>query len=564
METRKRRSGRFNPHTPVKPSPLNTELYNSTVDFGFEESAEFDKSRDDADNVFMPPKQSSTSSSSLRLLHHADGGGAGGQSGLANSIMSPFKQGVEMFLQSPGPQAIHKRLKQSFVGGGSSDAPPAARSQRSANLRLNFGDAQGSAASHSSRQSSNTKGKHSGLSLKSDKSVRPTLDKWLVAAQDQLMQMVQKLESGVNYTQQFLRNYGKVVGQILALSAAILALMFLARYLVNSIVGELESFEPHSQTSSADTNGLPGDQYIQHEDYAFPSEQMPSPQEEESNELELFQRDSDSVPLKYLTLAVNKLFNDRMQELEMKIRAKQTIFDVKETADYALLSGGASVVKELTSKTVIDNRLLQEYQLSKTKWALLKRMLGFEHQSAEGIKSQINSWLNLHGPNIALSSDIEAGKCWMMRMVNGRGQLTIQLSQPIMPVSFSVEHIFKEVALKGDISDAPKSIQVFGLFQDPAAAHQNYISLHQKAELLASIELKEEHLSQDYVKSDAESIKFHDSLISRTFTFDANISDDLRAQINQIGGLKYIQFRIQSNFGNPQKSCIYRLRVHGH
>lgn len=46
-----------------------------------------------------------------------------------------------MFLQSPGPQAIHKRLKQSFVGGGSSDAPPAARSQRSANLRLNFGDA---------------------------------------------------------------------------------------------------------------------------------------------------------------------------------------------------------------------------------------------------------------------------------------------------------------------------------------------------------------------------------------------------------------------------------------
>jgi SUN domain-containing protein 1/2 len=59
----------------------------------------------------------------------------------------------------------------------------------------------------------------------------------------------------------------------------------------------------------------------------------------------------------------------------------------------------------------------------------------------------------------ALQPDVHPGQCWAFKGDNG--YVVIQLSVPIRPTGFSLEHIPKSLSPTGSIDSAPKDFTVF-------------------------------------------------------------------------------------------------------
>lgn len=177
--------------------------------------------------------------------------------------------------------------------------------------------------------------------------------------------------------------------------------------------------------------------------------------------------------------------------------------DVLNTADFALESRGASIIHSKTSAT---------YQ-PLSFWALrLLKTLG------------VNVWD--HPPELAIRANTNVGDCWTM--AGSEGTLAILLSQPIHIQSVTIDHPSRELLLDG-IQSAPKDLEFFGL--------PNYPKKDPFYLPLGSVHYN--------IENSSSSIQ----------TFDL--------QMHPIQPSKAVLVKVNSNWGNPNHTDIYRIRVHG-
>lgn len=175
--------------------------------------------------------------------------------------------------------------------------------------------------------------------------------------------------------------------------------------------------------------------------------------------------------------------------------------------DYALASGGASVVKHS-----------EPFRVGKLgNW--------FSVPNRQGVHGDAEKMLK---PSFG-----EPGQCFALKGSNGYVQ--IRLRTAIVPEAVTLEHVDESVAY--DRSSAPKDCRVSGWLQGPKGLESELAIDGEKMHLLTEF-------LYDLEKSNAQTFEVLDS--ARSAVIDT------------------VRFEFSSNHGSATHTCIYRLRVHGH
>ncbi|XP_072549116.1 SUN domain-containing protein 2-like [Salminus brasiliensis] len=127
------------------------------------------------------------------------------------------------------------------------------------------------------------------------------------------------------------------------------------------------------------------------------------------------------------------------------------------------------------------------------------------------------------GPRTIIQPEVYPGKCWALN--GNHGFATISLAYPVCITHVTLEHLPKELSPTGQISNAPKEFSVYGMRDE----------LEEEGTLLGMF-------VYDY---DGEPVQ--------TFELPEYARDVYPV----------VQLRVQSNWGHPAYTCIYRFRVHG-
>jgi len=207
--------------------------------------------------------------------------------------------------------------------------------------------------------------------------------------------------------------------------------------------------------------------------------------------------------------------------------------------DYALYSGGARVIPDLTSQT---------YELRPDSWG---RYL-FGRITGRGIALG-------RPPVTALVPDNGVGNCWPF--AGPSGHLGIFLNQPIHITHVTVDHASKDVTY--DIKTAPREFHVWGLVEG-----------EENIQKFAAYRAAAEGQTQDVTDNDPPfpssnlPPSFHYvHLVSFSYDIDS-VSPiqtfPLPEKIQSLGlDIGIVVFQVQSNWGHPDFTCLYRVRVHG-
>ncbi|XP_039399030.1 SUN domain-containing protein 3-like isoform X1 [Mauremys reevesii] len=134
------------------------------------------------------------------------------------------------------------------------------------------------------------------------------------------------------------------------------------------------------------------------------------------------------------------------------------------------------------------------------------------------------SWFfsSANPPDTILQPDVHPGNCWAFQ--GSQGQVVIKLPEKIYPTAVTLQHISKAISPSGDVTSAPKDFAVCGLDEETG---------------------KETLLGTFMYDSGKETIQ----------TFQ------LKSELSKF--FVYIKFNVLSNWGNPEYTCVYRVRVHG-
>ncbi|KAK3805158.1 MAG: UNC-like C-terminal-domain-containing protein [Benniella sp.] len=141
-----------------------------------------------------------------------------------------------------------------------------------------------------------------------------------------------------------------------------------------------------------------------------------------------------------------------------------------------------------------------------------------------------------------IQPEVHPGACWAMR--GSHGQIGIRLARPIIVTEVTIEHGDPRTTLHH--GTAPREMEVWGLTSSRREKHRKVKegdAPEQGASLLTSIEYK-------YVESQGRRPK-----LVQTFPIPL---------AKQNGPSTGVVVRINSNWGHPDFTCIYRIRVHGY
>lgn len=126
-----------------------------------------------------------------------------------------------------------------------------------------------------------------------------------------------------------------------------------------------------------------------------------------------------------------------------------------------------------------------------------------------------------NSPRFVIQPSILPGECFAFV---GRGEITIQLIKSVFIDAVSVEHILAEISPTTDISNAPNGFSVYGLVDED------------------------------------------DSMPVHLGDFAYDIAARRPLQVFPIANhhtFPIVQFRIYTNHGHANNTCVYRIRVHG-
>nr|XP_056704938.1 SUN domain-containing protein 3-like [Euleptes europaea] len=125
-------------------------------------------------------------------------------------------------------------------------------------------------------------------------------------------------------------------------------------------------------------------------------------------------------------------------------------------------------------------------------------------------------------PETVLEPDVHPGNCWAFR--GSEGHVVIKLPEKIYPLAVTVQHVAQAITPSESIVAALKDFVVSGL--DDGTGEETLLGIFMydiDKEPIQTFQLQNQHSKQ----------------------------------------FLYIKFKILSNWGNQEFTCIYRLRVHG-
>nr|XP_046212619.1 SUN domain-containing protein 1-like isoform X12 [Oncorhynchus gorbuscha] len=219
-----------------------------------------------------------------------------------------------------------------------------------------------------------------------------------------------------------------------------------------------------------------------------------------------------------------------------KSRARQETHSTETITQTVMHTAGAAgagmseehvqlIVKNALKLYSQDRTGLVDYALESGGGSILSTRCSETYETKTALMSLFGLplWYFSQSPRVAIQPDVHPGNCWAFQ--GSHGYLVIRLSMRIVPSAFSLEHIPKSLSPTGTISSAPRQFTVYGLDDE----------YQEKGKLLGS-----------YTYQDDE-----DALQ----TYPVTEENDKAYQI--------IEVRVLSNWGHPEYTCLYRIRVHG-
>jgi SUN domain-containing protein 1/2 len=220
----------------------------------------------------------------------------------------------------------------------------------------------------------------------------------------------------------------------------------------------------------------------------------------------------------------------------------RTQADLLARPDFALHSGGAAVIPSLTSET----------------YALRPR----------GVGGAVLGLVTGHGyavgrpPVTALHHELHLGHCWPF--AGAQGQLGVKLAAPVRVDAVSVDHVAKEVAL--DMRTAPRDMELWALVEGEENVARVREYLAERARARAAGE------DDDDADDEAHPAELpRDALYLRLarFAYDAHAAQNVQTfavpeRVRALGvDTGVVALRVRDNWGHPDFTCVYRVRVHG-
>ncbi|KAJ1342871.1 hypothetical protein BSLG_002530 [Batrachochytrium salamandrivorans] len=207
--------------------------------------------------------------------------------------------------------------------------------------------------------------------------------------------------------------------------------------------------------------------------------------------------------------------------------------DVLAIPDYALRSAGARVVSDLTSSTFSEsfkpeflNRLAKAVDVRKTSGQF---------------------------PATALSQDISPGNCWAM--AGSSGTLGIYLAESIIPTDITIEHSPIQTSIGNRHKSAPRHFELWAVFDVKAFASLDLSSDVVRRRVLP---MRPDTLSNKRPAPPA-------GVLLGDFEFDP-VKNSMRVYpLHRVLDIRVatVVVRFKSNWGHPNWTCIYRVRIHG-
>ena len=206
----------------------------------------------------------------------------------------------------------------------------------------------------------------------------------------------------------------------------------------------------------------------------------------------------------YMSFSKNDKTASSVDINQIKELIKQALYiynaDKTGMPDFALESAGAFVISSRSSSSY--------YHKGQPEAWLFGIRLPYYHNS----------------PRLAIQPQVFPGECWSFK--GTKGKLTIQLASRIVPTAFSIEHLPIVLDPNGRIDSAINDFSVYG-YKDQ---------------------------------------KSKNSILLGNYQYDANSPEYLQyfpLQIENNVAIQVVEFRIETNHGNKEYTCIYRVRVHG-
>ncbi|XP_078286480.1 SUN domain-containing protein 2-like isoform X2 [Rhinoraja longicauda] len=230
-------------------------------------------------------------------------------------------------------------------------------------------------------------------------------------------------------------------------------------------------------------------------------------------------------------LVLRKELEVLLAGLEEKILSDASLYPAQATEAHSAIVR-AAITKEV--KNTVEQALklysadrigLVDYALESAGASVISTRCSetFETKTALLSLFGIPLWYYSQSPRAVIQPDVHPGNCWAFK--GSQGFVVIQLAARIRPTAFTLEHIPRSISLLGSTSSAPQDFSVFGL--DNENRGEGVL------------------LGQYTYNQEADSIQ----------TFEVQSKDAAAYQV--------IELRVNTNWGHPEYTCLYRFRVHG-
>eukprot|EP01097_Dermamoeba_algensis_P002686 TRINITY_DN2064_c0_g1_i1.p1 TRINITY_DN2064_c0_g1~~TRINITY_DN2064_c0_g1_i1.p1 ORF type:complete len:289 (-),score=98.37 TRINITY_DN2064_c0_g1_i1:212-1078(-) len=177
------------------------------------------------------------------------------------------------------------------------------------------------------------------------------------------------------------------------------------------------------------------------------------------------------------------------------------------------------MIEERLSRYSADQIGLPDYALASAGASIIYEKTSPRYNPQHWLLSWVYPFGKGHSAIVVLRPENEPGRCFSF--AGSRGVITIQLSRQIKIESITLDHVDRKIAHQNDT--APRTFSVKG-----------FNNLNEEGVNLGRFEFDWNNLNA------------------------RNTFNVLKPQT-----VKYVAVEIESNYGNPNFTCVYRIRVHG-